>query len=69
MFKNQFLSFQDKLYIIKRTLKEEHNPNVETWKDHLGADLVLRKEGILYFVESVPDLEILPADESFTEIK
>lgn len=69
MFKNQFLNFQDKLYIIKRILKEEYNPNVEVWKEHLGADLVLRKEGLLYFVEEVPDLEILPNDTSLTEIK
>ncbi len=69
MFKNQFLTFQDKLYIVKRILKEEFNPNVQTWKDHLGADLVLRKDGLLYFVESVPDVEILPDDESLTEVK
>lgn len=69
MFKNQFLNFQGKLYIVKRILKEEYGPNVEVWKEHLGADLVLRKDGLLYFVEEVPDLEILPPDESLTEIK
>lgn len=69
MFKNEFLKFQDNLYIIKRILKEEYNPNIEAWKEHLGSDLVLKKEGILYFLESVPDLEILPTDSSFSEIK
>jgi len=69
MFKNQFLNFQSKLYIIKRILKEEYNPNVEVWKEHLGADLVLRKDELLYFVEEIPDLEILPNDTSLTEIK
>ena len=69
MFKNEFLKFQDKLYIIKRTLKEEFNPNVEAWRQHLGADLILRKEGILYFLETVPDLEIIITDSSFSEIK
>jgi hypothetical protein len=69
MFKNEFLKFQDKLYIIKRKLKEEYNPNVETWKEHLGADLVLKKEGLLYFIELVPDLEIIQPDSSFSEIK
>jgi hypothetical protein len=36
--------------------------------DHaLGADLVLRKENILYFVEEVPDLEIIPVDPLITK--
>ena len=69
MFKNQFLNFQGNLYIVKRVLKEEYNPNVESWKEHLGADLVLRKEGLLYFVEHIPDAEIISPDESFTEVK
>jgi hypothetical protein len=68
MFKNEFLNFQGKLYIIKRVLKEEYNPDVEIWKEHLGADLVLRKDGLLYFVEEIPDLEILPNDTLLTEI-
>jgi len=69
MFKNQFLNFQGKLYIVKRVLKEVYGPNVEAWKEHLGADLVLRKEGLLYFVEEVPDLDILSPDETLSEIK
>jgi hypothetical protein len=67
MFKNQFLNFQDKLYIVKRILKEEYKPNVEAWKEHSGADLVLRKENILYFVEEVPDLEIILEDPLITK--
>jgi hypothetical protein len=53
-----FLKYQDKLYIVKRILKEDHKPKVEAWKELLGVDLVLRKEGLLYFVEEVQDLEI-----------
>ena len=58
MFTKQFLSYQNKLYIIKRTLKEEDRPVIDVWKDHLMADTVLKKDGILYFLELVPDLEI-----------
>jgi hypothetical protein len=58
MFKNQFLNFNNNLYVIKRMLREEDGPVIETWKEHLGADTVLRKDGILYFLELVPDLEI-----------
>jgi len=59
MFKREFLTFQDNLYIIKRILKEEHNPVIDVWKDHLNADIVLRRDGWLYFLELVPDLEII----------
>lgn len=59
MFQKNFLTFQNKLYIILRLLREDHNPIVETWKEHLRADMVLRKDGILYFLEEVPDLEII----------
>jgi hypothetical protein len=57
-----FLKYQDKLYVVKRVLKEDHNPKVEAWKELLGVDLVLRKEGLLYFIEEVPDLEIITDD-------
>ena len=59
MFAKQFLNFNNSLYIIKKLIKEEHAPIIETWKEHLGADVVLRKEGVLYFLELVPDLEII----------
>lgn len=69
MFRNQFIKYDDKLYILKKTLKEEYNPNIEVWKDYLGADLVLKKENVLYFVELVPDLEIIPNDVDLQEPK
>lgn len=55
----QFITFQDNLYVLKRVIKEELNPNIDVWKEYLRADLVLRKEGMFYFVELVPDLEII----------
>jgi len=69
MIKNEFVKFQDKLYIVKRILKEDYGPNIDVWKEHLGADLVLKKENLLYFVESVPDLDIIPEDNTLKEEK
>ena len=57
--KKDLLHFNEKLYVIKKLIKEDQNPIVETWKEHLRADLVLRKDGILYFLEEVVDLEII----------
>ena len=57
--KYEFLKFQDNLFIIRRILKEDLNPNIEVWKEHLSADTVLKKDGWLYFLQIVPDLEII----------
>ena len=58
MFKHSFLNFNNNLYLIRKLIKEEHMPIIDTWKEHLRADIVLRKDGILYFLELVPDLVI-----------
>lgn len=55
-----FIPFNEKLYLIKKIIKEEHKPIIESWKEYLGADTVLRKDGLLYFLETVEELEILP---------
>lgn len=57
MFAKQFLNFNNNLYIVKKLLKEEDRPIIDTWKEHLGADVVLRKDGVLYFLELIHDLE------------
>lgn len=59
MFKHEFLHFQDNLYIIKKIIREDLNPVIDVWKEHLMADIVLRRDGRLYFLELVPDLEII----------
>ena len=59
MIRNEFINFQDKLYLVKKIIKEELQPNIEVWKEHLMADTVLKKDNLFYFLESVPDLEII----------
>lgn len=58
--KKDLLQFNGKLYIIKKLIREEDNPIIEVWKERLRADLILKKDGILYFLEEVVDLEIIP---------
>lgn len=59
MFKHEFLHFQDKLYVIKKIIRQDLNPVIDVWKEHLMADIVLRRDNWLYFLELVPDLEII----------
>lgn len=55
-----FIPFNGKLYLVKKIIKEEYNPIVDTWKEHLNVDTVLKKEGLLYFLQTVEELEIIP---------
>ena len=57
--KKEFIKFEDKLLLIKKVIKEELRPNIDVWKMLVGADTVLKKDGLLYFLESVPELEII----------
>ena len=59
MFKIEFLKYKDRLYIIKKVLREEYQPNLEIWKDVYNADHVLKKQGLLYLLETVPELELI----------
>lgn len=59
MIKNEFINFQDRLYLLKKIIREDLNPNIDAWKEHLHADTVLKKDNHLYFLEIVPDLEII----------
>lgn len=57
MLRTEFIKFDDKLFVLKRKLREDQTPNVDAWKEHLRADTVLKKDGLLYFLELVPELE------------
>ena len=57
MFNKEVIKAGDKLYIVLRKVHIEHNPIVETWKEHLGADRVFKKEPYFYFVKDIVDLE------------
>lgn len=57
--RKEFLTFNNSLYYIVKTVKEEDRPIVENLKEYLQADLVLKKEGKLYFLRSIPEAEII----------
>lgn len=57
IFNKQFISFNDKLYLVRKIIREDHHPIIDTWREHLRADTVLKRDGILYFLENVLDVE------------
>ena len=64
----QIVDGNNELYVIKRALQETKIKEefVQEYKEYLGADTVLKKNGIYYFVEKVlePELELVQAINS-----
>jgi hypothetical protein len=60
----QIVNFQDSLYIIKRVLKETNIKEefVQEYKEWIGCDTVLRKDGIYYFVNKINEVQIIPEE-------
>jgi hypothetical protein len=54
-----FLEVGDELYEILRRVNESHDPIIDTWKEHLRAEKVFRKDGYLYFCTKIEDAVIL----------
>ena len=54
-----FINFQDRLFLVKKVIREEHNPVIEAWKLLTDSDTVLKKDGMLYFLETIPEAEIV----------
>lgn len=54
-----FIKVNDSLFRVMRTFKEEHIKNVDGLKELLHVDIVFRKDGLLYFCDTVQDLEII----------
>lgn len=62
MFNREILQYKNDLLIVKRKIREAHlkpDPDIEFLKQWARADIVLRKEGILYLCETIQDAEII----------
>ena len=62
------VDFQGTLFIIKRTIKETNinSEFVQEYKEFIGADAVLKKEGMYYFVNKIEEAEII--EDSLPEL-
>jgi len=57
----QVFNFNDTLYILKRSFKEANMPEdiVQGYKRYIGADAVLKKDGVYYFVNRIDEAQII----------
>ena len=59
MYISPTVEFQDKRFNIKRLVREDPNENIEYWKNIIEHDVVLRKDGYLWFLIEITEIEIL----------
>jgi len=67
MFCKEVLNISDTLYIVLRKIRISDNPITATWKEHLRADKVFRKEPYFYFCEEIIEVVPIEDDESIEE--
>lgn len=62
MINTQLISYQDKLYILKRKVLDDvkyTGPNLDIMMNWVGSNKVLRKEGYLFFLEEIEEAQVL----------
>jgi hypothetical protein len=61
----QVFNFNDTLYILKRTIKESTIPEdqVQSYKNYLGCDTVLKKDGVYYFVNKIEEAQLIDKEK------
>jgi hypothetical protein len=62
----QVINWNGDLYIIKRSLKEDRLPEdlIQEYKEFVLADAVVKKDGILHFIQKIDEAQIIKEEES-----
>lgn len=58
IFGKVYVYHGDNMFYVKRVIKEEYNPVIDSWKVLLDCDTVLKKEGKYYFCQKVIEAEV-----------
>jgi hypothetical protein len=59
MYISPTIEYQNKRFNIRRLVRENPEENIEYWKSLIAHDLVLRKDGYLWFLIEISDAEII----------
>lgn len=63
IFGKVYVHFNDSMFYVKRIISEQHEPNLEVWREHLYCDTVLKKEGKYYFCQKIQDVEVIEDEQ------
>jgi len=58
IMQREFVEISGEMFEVLRTVREDSHPIVDTWKDHLRADRVFRKEGYYFFCRLIEEAVI-----------
>ena len=69
--RKELLRINDRVFILKKILKEElcidtldpQSTRIDLLKQWLDSDIVFRKDGLMYFCETIEDLEIIQEED------
>jgi hypothetical protein len=66
----QFIDWNGSLYIIKRSLKEDRLPQdlIQEFKEFVLADTVVKKDGILHFIQKIDEAQIIEEESELGEV-
>ncbi len=67
IMQREFVEISGELFEVLRTVREDSHPIVDTWKDHLRADRVFRKEGYYFFCRLIEEAVIVEENEPITD--
>lgn len=58
------ITIKDKMYVIKRTFREERIRKIDNWQSYLHAyyhtDILFKRDGYLYLCNTVDDVDPMP---------
>jgi uncharacterized pyridoxamine 5'-phosphate oxidase family protein len=63
IFGKVYIYHNNTMLYVKRIIKEDFNPVIDKWKELLDCDLVLKKEGKLYFCQTINEAEIIEDEQ------
>jgi hypothetical protein len=64
IMQREFIEISGELFEVLRMVREESQPIVDTWKEHLRADRVFRKDGYYFFCRLIEEAVIVEETES-----
>lgn len=53
----QVIGYGEDLYVVNKTIKDKEGLDMELLKSYYEADLILKKEGIIYFTQKIENLD------------
>ena len=61
--KRDFINWEGKIVEVKRAFPADRIKDVSLIKEWLGVDVVLRRDNLMYFCETIQEAEIIPDEE------